>query len=846
MSTACTHCSALKFSSETEAFCCSSGSVLVPPHPEPPQPLLDLIMNRHRLSRHFFRNALKLNVMFAMTSFGANNVPQSTDGSSIRVSGQLYHEVGSLLPNEGRANFLQVYFVADFQQQARHRQRIFPEVDMGLILDIQRSLHEHNFLVRRFKSSVERCVSEQGFLLLSAEARPAGDHAGRYNPPVEEDIAVILDASEGNRRDIVLRPRGGGREAISSLHRFYDALQYPLLFPRGDSTYHIEIWQRAGDRRITCSQYYRYLFMVRDGFPNYLQRCDRLFEQLAVDTFVKIEENRLAYIREHQVALRSANYQVVRDAVDNNEDVFGLGRRVVLPSSFTGSFRYMHERMQDALTFIREFGNPELFITFTCNSRWPEIKSNTFEHQLRINRQDIIARVFNLKLKKLLDLIKVKKIFGTVRAIMHTVEWQKRGLPHAHLLVWLSNQIEPATLDSVISAELPDPTVDPALFNIIKSTNVHSHNNNSGCMRNGRCKKGFPKPFVSVTDAEGGGYPKYRRRSPADGGLICEGRYGAAINNSDIVPYNPFLSRVFNCHINVENSCSIKAIKYVCKYVNKGPDAVMFAIANQQDWNDEILRYVNGRYVSSGEALWRIFEFKIHEHRPNVVRLPVHLENGHRVYIRNGCRLDNILDRSSKLICFFRLCGVDSLARTLKYMDVPAYFVWKTVDGTEQWHKRTRGSPVPGFPEHRKSDTITRIYTVSVEAQECYYLRLLLLHVRGPTSFSSLKTIEGTVYNTFRDACLNLGLLLNDFAWNQTLIEAATRDSPHRMRRLFALMMKCCDVGNPKQLFERHKDSMAGRVRPFENPAATYQRCLSKISWILLLNFWVLQLRTLQ
>ncbi|GFY01911.1 ATP-dependent DNA helicase [Trichonephila clavipes] len=48
-----------------------------------------------------------------------------------------------------------------------------------------------------------------------------------------------------------------------------------------------------------------------------------------------------------------------------------LGKMVVLSSSFSGGSRYMHERTQDAMTYVRHFGRPDLFITFTCNSKWP-------------------------------------------------------------------------------------------------------------------------------------------------------------------------------------------------------------------------------------------------------------------------------------------------------------------------------------------------------------------------------------------------------------------------------------------------------------------------------------------
>ncbi|GBP51450.1 hypothetical protein EVAR_37286_1 [Eumeta japonica] len=89
------------------------------------------------------------------------------------------------------------------------------------------------------------------------------------------------------------------------------------------------------------------------------------------------------------------------------------------------------------------------------------------------------------------------------------------------------------------------------------------------------------------------------------------------------------LEKTFNAHINVEYCHSVQAIKYICKYINKGSDQATFGVRNP---NDEVENYVNGRYISTSEAAWRIFEFPIHERHPTVLQLAVHLENGQRVY----------------------------------------------------------------------------------------------------------------------------------------------------------------------------------------------------------------------
>ncbi|GFQ95754.1 helitron_like_N domain-containing protein [Trichonephila clavata] len=71
----------------------------------------------------------------------------------------------------------------------------------------------------------------------------------------------------------------------------------------------------------------------------------------------------------------------------------------------------MHERTQDAMTYVRNYGRPDLFITFTCNPAWPEIENELHLGQKPHNRHDLLARVFHGKLKILMNLITKGKIF---------------------------------------------------------------------------------------------------------------------------------------------------------------------------------------------------------------------------------------------------------------------------------------------------------------------------------------------------------------------------------------------------------------------------------------------------
>ena len=67
-----------------------------------------------------------------------------------------------------------------------------------------------------------------------------------------------------------------------------------------------------------------------------------------------------------------------------------------------------------------------------------------------------------------MDFIVKYHIFGDIRCWMYSVEWQKRGLPHTLILLWMIEKIRPDEIDSIICAEIPDPKVDPELYVLVK------------------------------------------------------------------------------------------------------------------------------------------------------------------------------------------------------------------------------------------------------------------------------------------------------------------------------------------------------------------------------------------
>ena len=340
---------------------------------------------------------------------------------------------------------------------------------------LQQMLHDSNNYVRSFKCALEDIQNTNFQLVINADKRPPNEHARRFNALEINEVAMILAGDQCGKRDIIIKCRDSIVQRLSDTHRSYDALQYPLLFPFGQDGYHFGI-PHAGEnarKTVSCMDFYALYLMFRPNNFNLLHRSRDLFQQFVVDMWVKTESERLLYIRTHQKELRVDSYVHLRDSIQNDGNVNNLGKLCILPSSFTGGPRYMHERTQDAMTYVRKYGRPDLFITFTCNPKWSEIQQELLLNQKPHHRHDLLARVFHLKLIKLMHLITKSQIFGEVRCSMYTVEWQKRGLPHAHLLIWLVTKINSNQLDSIISAEIPDPETDRPLYDIVKTHMVH-------------------------------------------------------------------------------------------------------------------------------------------------------------------------------------------------------------------------------------------------------------------------------------------------------------------------------------------------------------------------------------
>jgi hypothetical protein len=605
MNDICTFCGSKNFKQERPSdgkytYCCQKGKVHLPPIHDTPQLIKDLLTGNHVKSSNFMDNIRAFNSAFGFASMGANIASPPGHGPyCFRIHGQIYHRTGTLHPiNEETRIYSQVYILdAEEATNCRLSRNENSACDPDLMKDIGELFSQISPFAKAFKmlhevemEAIEQSLGENlcSQQIVMAIKQNRNSDPRRYNNPRVNEVAIIFQNADGEpplERDLLIHLRPVSTEpAVPRVQRInvldpnLEPMVYPLMLPYGDQGWSTTLQlQGSGVReRITQMQYYGYRLAVREEFNPFLN-FGKLTQQFIVDAYVKTEANRLNFIRTNQNKLRFELYSGLLDHINSTAEEKGFlpGKPMILPSSFQGSPRNMQQNYQDAMAIVRKYGKPDLFITMTCNPAWKEIVENLLPWQRVENRPDLVARVFHMKLKELLEDIAKKHVFGQPAAKIHVIEFQKRGLPHAHMLLILTPLNKPRTkeaIDGLVKAEIPDETTHPRLAQIVLKHMIHGpcgiQNQHSPCMVNGDCSKGFPKPFQEETNENVDGYPRYRRRQSTEQHKVRN----HLVDNRWVVPYNPYLSLKYNCHINVEVCASIKSVKYLFKYVYKGHD----------------------------------------------------------------------------------------------------------------------------------------------------------------------------------------------------------------------------------------------------------------------------------
>ncbi|KAK7260859.1 hypothetical protein RIF29_27158 [Crotalaria pallida] len=815
----CTHCNARLFYNETRNICCSDGKFQIP-QVNPPQELREIFLANTAEGRHFRQHIRSYNHILAFTSMGVH-VDENLAGTgrgiyTFRAQGAIYHNIGGFYPNEGsRPRFLQLY-IYDTEHELQNRMQENTNLHETLVHKLQQILHTYNPFVHVFRQLAQHPNVNECSLLI--KERPANQR--QYHLPTTSQVAaIILDGdaeSLASARDIRVETRTGNLMRIQETVGYYDPLQYPLLLPFGTYGWDLHTHNNNGEH-ITCRQYYSYLLQIRPNDQSLFLRVGRLLQQYVVDNYVKIESARLRYIRDNQPEIRAEMYQGLEDALHAGEtNASNVGTRTILPSSFIGGRRDLTGRYEDGMGIVLHDGKPDIFLTMTCNPSWKEITDELGPNETAQDRPDLTARIFRSKFQQLKDDVINKGVLGKVKSYMYVTEFQKRGLPHVHMLLILENNDKlrnPEDYDSVVSAEIPRGEQNAELRQAVLKHMIHGPcgplNPNSPCMKNGQCKKNFPKMFCEQTRQGIDSYPEYRRRNTEP----IQINRNVAVDNGWVVAFNDWLLLKYDCHINVEVCSNIKSIKYLYKYVYKGPDRIAMEV-HRGTTIDEIQQYVDARWICAPEAFWKIFRFTLYKLYPSVQRLHIHLPNRHQVRFYIHDNVENILNDAynshTMLTEFFALNHGDHEARRYLYREIPEHYTWSSTN--KAWYRR-----------RSRQKAIGRIYTVYPSQEEKFYLRVLLNHVRGPTCWEDLLTVNGTQYQKFKQSAQQWGLLESDNSIRDCLVEASNLRAPVSLRRLFATILIFCEPTDVRSLWDEFHIYMEEDYVASTTPTATYR-----------------------
>ncbi|CAN7085429.1 unnamed protein product, partial [Brassica oleracea var. botrytis] len=333
------------------------------------KPIFTLCCMQGQLSKHFQRNTRSYNMVFSFTSLGGKidkSMKKGRGPQMIQLHGENYHLMGSLTPPEGdHAKFGQLYIV-DTENEVENKFNA-----------LSKSKNFSPGTRERFQLNPEKTFHMR---IVSRS-----DKDGRtYNMPTAAEVAALIpgDFNLGmDKRDIVLQHKSGKLTRIDEIHISYLALQYPLIFVYGEDGFRVgikkgitEASKKLKNPSISMRQFFAFRLQERDNESHVLLYSRRLFQQFIVDAYTTIESNRLRYLKLNQTCLRSDSYDSIRESENaGNSDMNEQGQQFLLPATFTGSPRYMKNMYLDAMAICRHFGFPDLFITFTCNPKWPEL-----------------------------------------------------------------------------------------------------------------------------------------------------------------------------------------------------------------------------------------------------------------------------------------------------------------------------------------------------------------------------------------------------------------------------------------------------------------------------------------
>ena len=605
----------LSSSTASELKHCCGGGMLLQDHPLPMQPLAPEIVNLLCNDLQYMSQAsASINNMLSMC---ASPVKNNHGGGwendmrghhCVKINGRIQHYFpksnNSTDPSGGLSYFMfdspEAMLNHATQLNAAGREgRSYGTINNDYINVIKNTLQRTNPYARALRSLGSQ-IEHNNYTNLKASIHGGMEHF---------EVANVTSFDSTSQRVCVkVDINTGETNLIQLTSPTLEPITYPLLFNYGEDG-----WGMYKKQYIKYLPYLRSRILMPDKlddktflmlpsalYPHELIPCSRwqgfarLSQVYMVDMVSRHTDFTLTWIQKNQrlIMHRTVEPTVAADESDNDELQENDAQppvivntddddSVYLPSSFHGGRRHLRSCAISALVIMSELGPATGFLTLTCNIDWIEIKSQLLLGQTAFDRPDIVCPVFQKRKAALLHNLKNGVYFpGEVVYIMHVIEFQKRGLPHAHIVFRLSDHpdsndeakllkycddmvtaqmpVLPAEDDNSITANINRKYVELVTTKMIHHCAVAPN----GCKKthDSQCKRRYsdtadPIMYTSFKN----GYPVYKRPRPED---------------RRVVPHNKSILIAWDGHANYEFASDFRSILYLFKYLYKGPKPV--------------------------------------------------------------------------------------------------------------------------------------------------------------------------------------------------------------------------------------------------------------------------------
>ena len=298
-----------------------------------------------------------------------------------------------------------------------------------------------------------------------------------------------------------------------------EELAFPTLFPNGRFG-----WEYKRDQKLSLKKYFNSRLLNVDG--RFSQSTEYLFyaqyrcEAEDVGNSLSIALRKCKGKAKNITAGQLKDAQEIRNLIRNDLNIHFLQK-------VRGSPAYYNKLLLDLLGMVRQLGNCTWFLTLSAaDLKWTDtiqiiaaqngqhlsdqdVENLTWEQKCMWLRTNPVtaARHFDHRLQTFMKMIILGNShpIGQIQDFKYRIEFQQRGSPHAHMLIWIQDAPQVKDSDAKEVSQFVDkyitcsvPSDDDELAELVKTVQKHSHS--SACRKPGKsCRFSFPRPPLDET-----------------------------------------------------------------------------------------------------------------------------------------------------------------------------------------------------------------------------------------------------------------------------------------------------------------------------------------------------------